>query len=142
MAATNTDRLGLLLMEEGTESNNWGDLVNLNFDRMDSAIRGYKKITLAGAETLDSTDIATTSSTAQEESFFAFIEFAGTAGTVTVPAENMVWMVKNSTGSDFTFQPSGGTGVTLRDGNTHIIVYGSSGTTFIDMTASLYLEDA
>jgi len=140
MADSYSDRLGLIKMEEGAHSNDWGDLANLNFDRLDSAIRGYKKITLAGAETLDSNDITSTSSVAQEESFFAFIEFVGTAGTVTVPAEDMVWIVKNSTGSDFTFQPSGGTGVTIPNGDTRIVVYGSNGASFTDMTSSLQLK--
>ena len=51
MADSYSDRLGLIKMELGSHSNEWGTLANLNFDRMDSAIRGYKKITLAGAET-------------------------------------------------------------------------------------------
>jgi hypothetical protein len=134
MADVYTDRLGLIAQEEGQHANEWGDLLNLNFQRIDSATRGYTKITLAGAESLDANDITTTSSVAQEESFFKFIEFTGTAGTVTVPAENIVWTVYNNTGSDFTFQPSGGTGVTLTNGRVHTIIYGSNGTTFVDVT--------
>lgn len=134
MADTYSDRLGLIKMEEGSHSNEWGDLSNLNLQRLDAATRGYTKITLAGAETLDSNDITATGSTAEEESFFAFIEFAGTSGTVTVPAENIVWTVYNNADADFTFQPAGGTGVTLTQGKVHTIIYGSNGTTFTDVT--------
>lgn len=134
MADTHSDRLGLIGIEEGTRANEWGDLLNLNFERLDSAVRGYIKITLAGAETLDSNDITTTASIAQEESFFQFIEFAGTAGTVTVPAENIMWIVYNNSDGDFTFQPAGGTGVTLTQGSIHFVIYGSNGTTFTDVT--------
>ena len=135
MADTYSDRLGLIGIEEGTHTNEWRDLLNLNFQRLDSSVRGYTKIVLAGAESLDSNDITTTASTAQEESFFQFIEFTGTAGTVTVPAENIMWIVYNNTGSNFTFQPAGGTGVTLTNGKVHFIVYGSNGTTFTDVTS-------
>jgi len=137
MADTYSDRSGLILMEEGTHTNEWGDLTNLNLDRLDVLTRGYIKITLSGAETLDSNDITTTGTTAQEDSFFRFIEFAGTGGTVTVPAQNIMWIVRNSTGGDFTFKPAGGTGVTLVDGRTHIIVYGANGTTFTDVSDEL-----
>jgi hypothetical protein len=137
MADTYTDRLGLIAQEEGQHANEWGDLLNLNFQRLDSATRGYIKIALSGAESLDANDITTVGSTAQEESFFKFIEFTGTAGTVTVPAENIMWIVYNNTGSNFTFQPSGGTGVTLTNGKVHFIVYGSNGTTFTDVSGLL-----
>jgi hypothetical protein len=142
MADTYTDRLGLIEQEEGQHTNDWGTLLNLNFSRLDSAIRGYKKITLVGSESLDSGDITTTGDTAQQESFFKFIEFAGTPGasTITVPAEDIVWIVYNNTDADQTFTPAGGTGVTLTQGNVHIIVYGSNGTTFVDMTSKVDLS--
>jgi hypothetical protein len=137
MADTYTDRLGLIEMELGSHSNEWGTLANLNFDRLDSASRGYIKITLAGAESLDANDITTTGSTAQEESFFAFIELAGTAGTVTVPAEDIVWIVRNNSDGAVTWTPSGGTGTSVPVGATRMLVYGSSGTTMVDVTSEL-----
>jgi len=139
MADTYTNRLGLIAQEEGQHSNEWGDLLNLNFQRLDSAVRGYTQINLVGPESLDANDITTTGSTAQEESFFQFIEFKGTASTVTVPAENIMWIVYNNSDGNFTFQPSGGTGVTLIQGKVHFIVYGSNGTTFTDVTPLINL---
>lgn len=136
MVDTYTDRLGLIEQEEGTHANEWGDLLNLNLARLDSATRGYVSIALAGTPlTLDSTDISTTSSTAQENSFFSFIEFTGTGGsTVTVPAEDISWTVYNNSDDTVTFTPLGGTGVVLAVGKVHHVIYGSNGTTFTDVT--------
>jgi len=103
MADSYSDRLGLIGQEEGTHSNEWGDLLNLNFQRLDSAVRGYTSVDVTGGVTLDSNNITVTSSVAQENSFFQFIEFTGTSGTVTVPAEDIIWTVYNNTGGDLTF---------------------------------------
>ena len=138
MADAFSDRLGLLLMEEGTHSNEWGDLTNLNLDRLDSAARGFTTIALAGAQALDANDITTVASTAQEESFFSFIEFTGTAGTVTVPAENIVWTFRNKSSGSVTVTPSGGTGVAIPVNATRILVYGANGTTMTDVTSELW----
>jgi len=138
-----SDRLGLIAQDPGTHTNEWGALLNLDIQRLDSSIRGYTSVALAGTpKTLDATDITTTSVTAQENSFFAFIEFTGTGGsTVTVPAENIVWRVYNNSDATVTFTPLGGTGVVLAVGKFHTIVYGSNGTTFTDVT-SLALVNA
>lgn len=135
MADAFTDRLGLIAQEEGQHSNEWGDLLNLNLQRLDSATRGYISINAGGGQTLDSGDITSTGDTAQQESFFQFIELTGSAGTITVPAENIMWIVYNNTDGDLTFTPAGGTGVTVTQGNVHMLVYGSNGTTMTDMTS-------
>lgn len=138
MADLYSDRLGLILMEEGTHSNEWGDLANLNFDRLDSSIRGFTTIALSGAKSLTANDITTVASTAQEESFFSFIEFTGTAGVVTVPAENIMWIVRNKCSSGtLTITPSGGTGVAVAQDATALLVYGANGTTMTDVTAEM-----
>ena len=137
MADLYSDRLGLIKMEEGTHSNEWGDLANLNFDRLDSATRGFISVALSGAQSLDANDITLVSDTAQEESFFNFIEFTGTAGAVTVPAENIVWTVRNKSDGAVVFTPAGGTGVSVAVNATRILIYGANGTTMTDITDEL-----
>jgi len=138
MADTYSDRLGLILMEEGSHSNEWGDLTNLNLNRLDSATRGFLSVALSGSKTLTANDITAVTDTAQEEGFFAFLEFTGTAGVVTVPAENIMWIIRNKCGSGtLTITPSGGTGVTVAQNATAILVYGANGTTMTDVTAEM-----
>ena len=76
MPDTNTTRLGLLQMLEGSHTNEWGDILNLNIGRLDSAVRGKTTIALSGAKTLVSNDITGVSSTPEEEAFFMQTEQA------------------------------------------------------------------
>lgn len=143
MADSYSTRLGQILMETGSHSNEWGTLANLNFQRLDAAIRGYINVNIATSTsvTLDSNDITTTGSTAEENSFFKFIEITGTPAsgvTITVPAENIMWYVRNNCGQTITWTPSGGTGATVVDGQTAIFVYGANGTTMTNVTAELW----
>jgi hypothetical protein len=139
MADVYTDRLGLIAQEEGQHTNEWGDLLNLNLQRLDSATRGYIAIVLTTDKVLDATDLSTTSTTAQENSFFKFLEFTGTPGAsiVTVPAEDIVWTVYNNTDGIITFTPAGGTGVAVPIGEVHTLIYGSNGTTMVDVTNTM-----
>lgn len=136
MADTNSNPLGLLLMEEGSHSNEWGDLNNLNLDRIASATRGYAQISLAGVPyVMDTTDIATTSSTAQEESFFSLIEFAGTGGsTVEFNVQPTVWTVRNITDGIISVFPTGGTGFSIARNTTRKFFYSATDTELIDIT--------
>ena len=49
MADANTDRLGLIQMEEGSHSNDWGDIQNVNTGRIDAAARGFLEIVVTGS---------------------------------------------------------------------------------------------
>jgi len=140
MADTHTDRLGLIQMEEGTHSNEWGDMLNLVIGRLDAAARGFKEIVITGPQTLDANDITTTASIAEEEAFFQWIEFTGTPGVttaVTVQAEEMTWNVYNNTDSIINFTPTGGTLTALAVGQAYTLVYIAADTAFTDMTAAV-----
>ena len=132
-----SDYLGLQIMEVGAFANTWGDVANIDLIRLEAASRGYKKITLAGAETLDATDILTDAQIGlgDEESFFHFIELAGTAGTVSVQVKDLYWIVYNNTDGNLTFQPTGETGITLTQGKVHHFYYDLATTSFVDVTA-------
>jgi hypothetical protein len=134
MADTNTTNQGLLLMEEGTHSNEWGDLTNLNLRRLDVALRGYILINLSAPLTLSATALTTTTSPPEDNSFYRFIEFTGTSSTVTVADVNVVWMIYNNTGGAMTFQPTTGTGLSLPDGKVTTIIRGSDGNNFVDVS--------
>ena len=134
MADANSTNHGVLKMEDGSHQNEWGELLNINIDRWDAMAQGYLTIALSGAKTLDANSITSTSSTGAENSYYTFLEFTGTAGTVTAPANDRMWIVYNNSDGAFTFKPAGGTGVTTNQGKVHFIVYGSSGTTFVDIS--------
>ena len=137
MADTNTTNQGLLLMEEGSHSNEWGDLTNLNLRRIDAGLRGYQLINLSAPLTLDATDITTTSSTPESNSHYRFLEFTGTSSTVTVADVNVVWMIYNHTGGAMTFQPTTGTGLSLPDNKITAIVRGPDGNNFVNASSLL-----
>ena len=137
MADTNTTNQGLLLMEEGSHSNEWGDLTNLNLRRIDAGLRGYQLINLSAPLTLDATDITTTSSTPESNSHYRFLEFTGTSSTVTVADVNVVWMIYNHTGGVMTFQPTTGTGLSLPDNKITAIVRGPDGNNFVNASSLL-----
>jgi hypothetical protein len=132
-----SDYLGLQIMEVGAFANTWGDVANIDLIRLEAASRGYKKITLSGAQTLDATDILTDAQVGlgDEESFFHFIELAGTAGTVSVQVKDLYWIVYNNTDGNLTFQPTGETGITLTQGKVHHFYYDLATTSFVDVTA-------
>ena len=152
MADSSTDRLGLLKIEEGSHANEWGDLTNVNIGRLDAAIRGFKEIVVTAPQTLDATDITTTGSTAEDESFFHWIEFTGTPGVttaITVQAEEMGWCVINNTDSIINFTPAGGTLTALAVGKSYTLVYIAADTAFTnigavpgDFTGSLVTTEA
>ena len=138
MADSNSDKLRLLKMEEGSHANEWGDLTNINIDRIDAAARGFKEIVITAPQTLDATDITVTSNTGAEESFFQWIEFTGTPGVttaVTVQAKEMVWNVYNNTDSIINFTPSGGTLTALAIGQAYTLCYIAADTAFTDMSS-------
>ena len=122
-------------MEEGSHSNEWGDLFNLNLRRLDVGMRGYLNIVLAGPITLAANDITTVSSVPEENAFYRFIEFTGTASTVTAPDINVVWNVYNNTDGGMTFRPTTGTGITIPQGGIATIIRGSDGNNFTDISS-------
>lgn len=138
MADATTTRLGLLQMEDGSHSNEWGDLTNVNIGRLDASIRGFKEIVVTTPQTLDATAITTTGTPPEDESFFHWIEFTGTPGVttaITVQAQEMGWCVLNNTDSIINFTPAGGTLTALAVGKSYTLVYIAADTAFTNIGA-------
>jgi len=135
MTDTISNRLNLNLQGSGTHSNAWGQILNLNLNRLEVSAKGFIEISVTGALSLTNSDITNENSIAKDNSYYHAIEFTGThaAGTiVTVEAQEMVWHVVNNSTNTIVFTPSGGTGTTLAVGAAYILCYVTADTAFTD----------
>ena len=128
MASTYTDRLGLEKQTDGENPNSWGAILNTNvIDLIDDAIAGYEIVSVS------STGITLTDNQGStDQSRNAALEFAGTLTanvTITVPAEEKTYFVRENTTGSFAVQMKtvGGTALTLSQGvNTFVACNGTS----------------
>jgi len=128
MASTYTDRLGLEKQTDGENPNSWGAILNINvIDLIDDAIAGYEIVSVS------STGITLTDNQGStDQSRNAALEFAGTLTanvTITVPAEEKTYFVRENTTGSFAVQMKtvGGTALTLSQGvNTFVACNGTS----------------
>jgi hypothetical protein len=128
MASTYTDRLGLEKQTDGENPNSWGAILNTNvIDLIDDAIAGYEIVSVS------STGITLTDNQGStDQSRNAALEFAGTLTanvTITVPAEEKTYFVRENTSGSFAVQMKtvGGTALTLVQGkNTFVACNGTS----------------
>lgn len=123
MASTYSSRLRIELIGTGEQSGIWGDTTNTNLGTLiEEAIAGVVTITMADANyTLSEADGAT------DESRQAVLVLTGTLSAgrnVIAPAEQKVYIIKNSTTGGFatTIKTSGGTGYAVGNGKT-VLVY-------------------
>jgi hypothetical protein len=119
MADTATTRNRGRKPESGQYNNAWAAQVNedLISDRMDEALDGRVTFTLSGSKTLTSTNYET------DEARMRFIDItSGTGGTVTIPAVEKWYIVRNATSGDVVFSAGGATTATVKSGNVGIIV--------------------
>jgi len=144
MASTFTSRLKLERQGSGENANNWGNLVNYVFNRIDSSVKGYVAVNVAGSSnvTLISNNSTTNTddSTTDDQVHNAILEFTGAlTGNINVftdAVESKYTVFNNTSGSySLTFAPTGGTGVELTQG-TKTFVY-TDGTTMVDIMANL-----
>jgi len=144
MASTFTSRLKLERQGSGENANNWGNLVNYVFNRIDSSVKGYVSVNVAGSSnvTLTSNNSTTNTddSTTDDQVHNAILEFTGAlTGNINVftdAVESKYTVFNNTSGSySLTFAPTGGTGVELTQG-TKTFVY-TDGTTMVDIMANL-----
>jgi hypothetical protein len=144
MASTFTSRLKLERQASGENSGNWGNLVNYVFNRIDSSVRGYIDVDVAGSANVTLTSNNSTSNTddssTDDQVHNKVLEFTGALTgdifvfTDAVEAEYIVF--NNTSGSQtLTFAPTGGTGVVLKQG-AKTLVY-TDGTTMFDITKDL-----
>ena len=144
MPSSYTSRLKLERQASGENSGTWGNLVNYVFNRLDSSIKGYQSVSVAGSSNVTLTSNNSTSNTddssTDDQVHNAILEFTGTlTGDIHVftdAVETKYTVFNNTSGAyTLTFAPTGGTGVALKQG-AKTLVY-TDGTTMIDIMADL-----
>jgi hypothetical protein len=146
MASTFTSRLKIERQASGENSGNWGNLVNYVFNRLDSSIRGYQAVSVAGNAnvTLTSNNSTTNTddSTTDDQVHNAILEFTGAlTGNIQVftdAVESQYTLFNNTSGSfTLTFSNTGhaANGVVITQG-TKSLIY-SDGSQMYDVMADL-----
>ena len=144
MPSSFTSRLKLERQASGENSGTWGNLVNYVFNRIDSSVKGYQSVDVAGSANVTLTSNNSTSNTddsaTDDQVHNAVLEFTGAlTGDIHVftdAVETKYTVFNNTTGSQtLTFGPTGGTGVVLKQG-AKTLVY-TDGTTMVDIMADL-----
>ena len=144
MPSSFTSRLKLERQASGENSGTWGNLVNYVFNRIDSSVKGYQSVDVAGNANVTLTSNNSTSNTddssTDDQVHNAILEFTGAlTGDINVftdAVETKYTVFNNTTGSQtLTFAPTGGTGVALKQG-AKTLVY-TDGTTMFDVMADL-----
>lgn len=114
MPSSYTTRIRLEKQADGENANTWGLRLNDNvIDLVDEAIAGFEKIDVSAATSIELTNL--NGQTDQSRNFG--LEFVGAISadvTVTMPAEEKIYFVRNNTSGDFNlmFKNTGGTAVT------------------------------
>jgi hypothetical protein len=144
MASTFTSRLKLERQASGENAGNWGNLVNYVFNRVDSSVRGYVDVDVAGSANVTLISNNSTSNTddssTDDQVHNKVLEFTGAlTGDIHVftdAVEGEYIVFNNTSGSQtLTFAPTGGTGVVLQQG-AKTLVY-TNGTVMFDVMADL-----
>ena len=146
MASTYTSRLKLERQASGENSGNWGNLVNYVLNRIDSTVRGYTAVDVAGSANVTLTSNTSTTNTdddaTDDQVHNKVIEFTGAlTGDIYVftdAVEGDYTLFNNTTGSyTLTFANTGhaANGVVITQG-TKSIVY-TDGSTIYDVAANL-----
>jgi hypothetical protein len=144
MASTFTSRLKLERQASGENAGNWGNLVNYVFNRIDSSVRGYIAVSVAGSANVTLTSNNSTTNTddssTDDQVHNKVLEFTGAlTGDIFVftdAVEGEYIVFNNTSGSQtLTFAPTGGTGVVLQQG-AKTLVY-TNGTAMFDVMADL-----
>ena len=113
MASTATTRNRLEKQGTGDNNNTWGSVLNSSLiDLVDEALDGRTNFTLSTTKTLSSTNYAS------DESRKRIIDVtSGTGGTVTIPAVEKSYLVRNATSGDVIFTTGSGDTATVKSGN-------------------------
>ena len=146
MSSTFTSRLKLERQASGANSGNWGNLVNYVLNRIDSSVRGYVAVNVAGSANVTLVSNNSTSNTddssTDDQVHNKVIEFTGALGAninvFTDAVEGDYTLFNNTTGSyTLTFGNTGhaANGVAVSQG-TKSIVY-TTGTAMADVMADL-----
>lgn len=140
MPSSYTTRIRLEKQADGENANTWGLKLNQNvIDLVDEGIAGYESIVLSGATSLT----AINGTTDQSRNFG--LKFTGTLTadtTVTIPAQEKIYFVRNDTSGDYNllFKNAGGTAVTGPSQQLGAILAtdGTSVTTMLEADATIF----
>ncbi len=114
MPSSYTSRIRLEKQADGENANTWGLKLNNNvIDLVDEAVAGFEQIDVSAATSVSLTGINGT--TDQSRNFgLKFIGAIDADVTVTMPAQEKIYFVRNDTSGDFNlmFKNQGGTAVT------------------------------
>ena len=146
MASTYTSRLKLERQASGENSGNWGNLVNYVLNRIDSTVRGYAAVNVAGTANVTLVSNNSTSNTddsaTDDQVHNKIIEFTGVLGAsinvFTDAVEGEYTIFNNTSGAyTLTFGNTGhaANGVVITQG-TKSMVY-TNGSTIYDVMADL-----
>jgi len=144
MASTFTSRLKLERQTTGENAGNWGNLVNYVFNRIDSSVRGYISVNVAGSANVTLTSNNSTTNTddssTDDQVHNKVIEFSGAlTGNINVftdAVEGEYVVFNNTSGSySLTYAPTGGTGVIIPQGSKSIVY--TDGSVMYDVMADL-----
>jgi len=144
MASTFTSRLKLERQTTGENAGNWGNLVNYVFNRIDSSVRGYINVDVAGSANVTLTSNNSTTNTddssTDDQVHNKVIEFSGAlTGNINVftdAVEGEYIVFNNTSGSySLTYAPTGGTGVIIPQGSKSVVY--TDGSVMYDVMADL-----
>ena len=114
MPSTASTRLRLELQAAGENLNTWGaPKLNEALKRIEESIADWQSLTITGNRTL------TSSNYVADEARSAMLSLEGApsaAFTITIPAVEKFYLVRNATGQTATIKTSAGTGVTVANG--------------------------
>lgn len=117
MTSTATTRNRLEKQGTGDNSNTWGTYLNGSIDLIDAALDGRTAFTLSGSKTLTSANYSA------DESRERFLDITGgTGGTVTIPAVEKWYIVRNSASGNVVFTTGSGTTQAVAPGSLTLIV--------------------
>jgi len=139
MASTYTTRLKLERQASGENSGNWGNLTNYVLNRIDSSVRGYVALSVAGSANVtlvSNTSTTNTAEAADDQVHNKVIEFTGAlTGSIHVftdAVEGEYILFNNTSGSySLTFANTGhaANGVAISQGS-RALVYSDSSTIY------------
>lgn len=117
MPSTHSDQLRLELQATGENSDTWGNIVNTQFELIESAISGLVSVATTGGSTT-----LTATNGADDQSRHAMIKVTGALvsnATLTIPSKTKHYIIWNATSGSYTVtvKTSGGTGAEIPQGS-------------------------
>jgi hypothetical protein len=118
MPSTATTRNRFEKQATGEHTNIWGSTLNAScIDLFDAALDGRASFALSGTKTLSSTNFAA------DEARMRFIDITGgSGGTITIPAVEKWYLVRNNTSGSVIFTTGGATTATIPTATVQFIV--------------------